>query len=195
MKRTTFKFTLAFMFAVCLLTGCEKTDSDSQNYEEKKTAATALTTTLISAESTSTTVTTSADRIEAIQPTHTATSPSDQTVVSQPDITEDVSVEQSGGESDTLTEKQALDGIKNYCFTRNPDLKSEVDSGEYNIYWDVNTNDANEIVVLYRSYTAAQIRYYINPVSGETYVTELVPGIIDEEQRTEESFNVRDYLA
>ena len=32
-------------------------------------------------------------------------------------------------------------------------------------------------------------------ISGETYVTELVPGIIDEEQRTEESFNIRDYSA
>ena len=69
-----------------------------------------------------------------------------------------------------------------------------MDSGEYNLYWDVHTNDTNEIVVLYRSYTAAQTRYYIDPVSGETYVTELVPGIIDEEQRTDESFNIREYL-
>ena len=69
------------------------------------------------------------------------------------------------------------------------------DSDEYTVYWEVTTNDANEIVVLYRSYTGAQNRYYIEPVSGETYVTELVPGIIDEEQRTEESLNIRDYLA
>ncbi len=51
-----------------------------------------------------------------------------------------------------------------------------------------------EIVVLYRSYTGAEIRYYIDPGSGETYVTELVPGIIEEAQSTEESFNVKDYL-
>ena len=69
-----------------------------------------------------------------------------------------------------------------------------VDSDEYTINWDVTTNEAGEIVVLYRSYTAAEIRYYINPASGETYVTERVPGIIDDEQRTDESFNVKDYL-
>ena len=38
------------------------------------------------------------------------------------------------------------------------------------------------------------LRYYVNPSTGETYVTELVPGIIDEEQKTDETFNVRDYL-
>ena len=67
-------------------------------------------------------------------------------------------------------------------------------SGEYSIYWDVTTNDTDEIVVLYRSYTGAQSRYYIDPVSGDTYVTEMVPGIIDEERPTDESLNVRDYL-
>ena len=89
--------------------------------------------------------------------------------------------------------KGMLNAIKNYCFSSNPNLKSMVDSDEYTIYWDVNTNDSNEIVVLYRSYTGALIRYYIDPVSGEAYVTEQVPGIIDEEQRTEEKLNVRDY--
>jgi hypothetical protein len=67
-------------------------------------------------------------------------------------------------------------------------------SDEQTLYWEASTNDTGERVVLYRSYTGAQIRYYIDPVSGDTYVTELVPGIIDDEQRTEESFNVRDYL-
>ena len=69
------------------------------------------------------------------------------------------------------------------------------ESDEYTIYWDVSTNDAGEIVVLYRSYTAAQIRYYVDPASGETYVTEQVPGIIDEEQRTDETLNVYDLMA
>ena len=56
------------------------------------------------------------------------------------------------------------------------------------------TKDGNEIVVLFRSYTGAQIRYYIDPVSGETTVTEFVPGVTDEEQRTDESLNAWDYL-
>ena len=67
-------------------------------------------------------------------------------------------------------------------------------SEDYTISWEVSENEAGEIVVLYRSYTAAQIRYYINPITGETYVTEYVEGITPEEERTEESLNVRDYL-
>ncbi len=93
-----------------------------------------------------------------------------------------------------ISKEQALEAIKNYCYANNPDLKDMEGSDDYTFYWDVSTNDAGEIVVLYRSYTSAQIRYYIDPASGETYVTELVPGIIDEEQRSEETLNVRDYL-
>lgn len=94
-----------------------------------------------------------------------------------------------------ITEDQALEAIRNYCFANNPELESMMNSGDYTIYFDASTNDAGEIVVLFRSYTAAQIRYYIDPVSGEVYVTELVPGIIDEEQKTDESFNIRDYMS
>ena len=102
--------------------------------------------------------------------------------------------EQAEASSGVLTQEQALEAIKNYCYANNPDLESMAESDNYTIYWDVTTGEADEIVVLYRSYTGAETRYYIDPASGETYVTELVPGIIDEEQRTEESFNVRDYV-
>ena len=104
------------------------------------------------------------------------------------------SEETQAEQSEYITEDQALDAVKNYCFINNPNLKDMVESDEYTIYWNVYTNDANEIVVLYRSYTGAHIRYYISPATGETYVTEYVPGIIDQEQRTEESFNIKDYL-
>ena len=193
MKRTTFKLTLAFMLAVCSLASCGKTDSDLKN-DEKNTTTSALTTSLVTSESSSITVTTLADITETIQQTQTDTALLDQTETPQTDKTEEIAVEQTESKTDTLTEKQALEAIQNYCFIKNPNLKNMMDSGEYNLYWDVHTNDTNEIVVLYRSYTAAQTRYYIDPVSGETYVTELVPGIIDEEQRTDESFNIREYL-
>ncbi len=101
----------------------------------------------------------------------------------------------SSDKAEKITKEQALEAIKNYCFTNDPGLKDMEGSDEYTIFWDVTTNDAGEIVVLYRSYTAAEIRYYIDPASGETYVTELVPGIIDEEQRTEETLNVKDYMS
>ena len=112
----------------------------------------------------------------------------------QPDKTEGTSAETSQSSSEAISDAQALDAIKNYCFISNPELKNIAESGEYDVYWDVTSNDAGEIVVLYRSYTGAQMHYYIDRVSGETYVTEMVPGVIDEEQRTDECFNVRDFL-
>lgn len=102
------------------------------------------------------------------------------------------SAEESG--ADALTEDQALAAVKNYCLQQNPELKSKAESDETTVYWNASVNDDGRIVVLFRSYTGAQIRYYVDPVSGEAYATELIPGIIDEEQRTEESLNVRDYL-
>lgn len=92
-----------------------------------------------------------------------------------------------------LSDEQALAAIRNYCFSRNPDLEGIVKAGEYPVYWEVLSSDEKEIVVLFRSYTGAQNRYYIDRLSGQTYVTEFVPGITDEEQRTDESFNIRDY--
>ena len=102
-----------------------------------------------------------------------------------------------GAQKDTvkeITDEQAISAIKNYCYNNQPDLKEIEESGDYEIYWDVVSSDEKEIVVLYRSYTGAQVRYYIDPVKGEVYVTEFVPGITDEEEKTDESFNVRDYL-
>ena len=93
-----------------------------------------------------------------------------------------------------LTPEQARDAIKNYCYSNNPDLKSLEESGEYPIYWGVVSSDENEIVILFRSYTGAQIRYYIDPVLGDTYVTEFVPQITNEEEKTDEEFNIRDYM-
>ena len=51
-----------------------------------------------------------------------------------------------------------------------------------------------EAVVLFNSYTGAQVRYYIDRDTGETRVTEFVPGITAEETQTDESFNARNYL-
>ncbi|MBQ2677378.1 MAG: hypothetical protein IJF96_00525 [Firmicutes bacterium] len=95
---------------------------------------------------------------------------------------------------DVLTREQALDAIKNYCFESNPDLESMIDSDEYTIYWEASESESGEIIVLYRSYTGSETRYYVDPVSGRCHVTELIPGIMDEEQPTDESLNVRDYL-
>ena len=97
-------------------------------------------------------------------------------------------------ETGKITKEQALEAIRRYCIANNPDLEAMSGSDEYTVYWDASLSDTGEIVVHYRSYTGAQIRYYIDPDSGEAYTTELVPGIIGEEQKTDERLNVNDYL-
>jgi hypothetical protein len=93
-----------------------------------------------------------------------------------------------------ITEEQATQAIHDYCIESFPDLANMEGSDDYTLYWEASTNENGEIVVLYRAYTGALIRYYVNPETGETYVTEQVPGIIDDEQRTEETLNVKDYI-
>ena len=93
-----------------------------------------------------------------------------------------------------LSDEQALSAIRNYCLIRNPDLEDIVNAEEYPVYWEVSSSDEHEIVILFRSYTGSQNRYYMDRLTGDTYVTEFVPGITDEEQRSDESFNARDYL-
>ena len=84
--------------------------------------------------------------------------------------------------------------IEKYCYIQMPGLEDIVKAGEYQVSWGVTSTDDSEIIILFRSYTASEYRYHINPVSGETYVTEFVPGVTPEEKRTEESLNVWDYL-
>ena len=93
-----------------------------------------------------------------------------------------------------ITDEQAVSAIRKYCCLNNPDLEGIVKDGEYETYWDVEVSTDFEIVVLFRSYTGAQIRYYIDRISGDTHVTESVPGITDGENRTDEVLNVWDYL-
>ena len=107
---------------------------------------------------------------------------------------EGVPVDESAQADDAISQEQALEAIKNYCLINNPDLEGMVDSDEYTINWDVTTNEAGEIVVLYRSYTAAEVRFYIDRVSGETYITEFVQGITEEEQKTGETLNIKGYI-
>ena len=93
-----------------------------------------------------------------------------------------------------ITDDAALSAIKNLCLEENPGIVDYLAEGEVPLYWVVESSDNKQIVVLYRSYTGSQTRYYIDRVSGETYVTELVPGIIDEETENGQTFNIRDYF-
>ena len=92
-----------------------------------------------------------------------------------------------------ISDDQAQTAIQEYCYSKNPDLKNMVNDDQYTVYWEVSSSEENEVVILFRSYTGALNYYYIDRNTGDVYVTECVPGIIDEEQKTDESFNIKDY--
>ena len=92
-----------------------------------------------------------------------------------------------------MSEESALAAIERYCCISNPALVESAEAEDYPFYWDVSTSDEQEIVVLFRSYTGAQIRYHIDPVSGDTYAMEFVPGISEEETQTDERLNAWEY--
>jgi hypothetical protein len=91
-----------------------------------------------------------------------------------------------------ISGSRAVGAVRRYCIAANPDLESIEQAGEYPVYWELESEDADGIVVLFRSYTGAQTFYHVDPVSGETYVTELAPGA-DKEIRTDETLNVWDW--
>ena len=93
-----------------------------------------------------------------------------------------------------VSDSLALSAIQNYCYDSNPELEGIVKAGEFPVYWEIESSDAQQVVVLYRSYTGAQVRYYIDRATGDARVTEFVPGITPEEMPSEESLNVWDYF-
>ncbi len=97
-------------------------------------------------------------------------------------------------EGTPVEDELALSIIKNYCLSQNPDLQRIVDAGEYQVSWEIESSNEQQVVILFRSYTGALVRYYIDRATGDTYVTEFVPGITAEEQRTEESFKLWDQV-
>ncbi len=104
--------------------------------------------------------------------------------------------EEDDGEDapEVVTDEQALEAVKNFVLSSNHGVTPEANGEEVTEYYEVESSTGEEIVVLYRSYTASQTRFYIERATGHTEVTELVPGIIDEETSTGESFNIWNYI-
>lgn len=98
----------------------------------------------------------------------------------------------NGGEA--LSDEEALSAVRAYCLDSNPDLEGIVNAGEYPVYWIVESSSEQQVVVLFHSYTGSETRYYVDRATGETDVTDFVPGIMSAEQPSEERLNVRDYL-
>ena len=101
---------------------------------------------------------------------------------------------QAGNAAGKITDDMALSAVKNYCYRSNPDLEGIEEAGEYPVYWEIESTNDSQTVVLFRSYTGAEVRYYVDKATGETYVTEFVQGITDKEEKTGETFNVMDQV-
>ena len=93
-----------------------------------------------------------------------------------------------------LSDDEVYYAIVDYCHDNYPDLDEIIEAGEYPVYWSIESTGDKEVVILFRSYTGAQVRYYVDPYSGDTYVTEYVPAITTEEEKSETTLNVRYYL-
>lgn len=119
--------------------------------------------------------------------------PADTSIETAQEVTTDVEdqLPEPAEAFEAYTEEQAFEAARNYYISITPGYEDNNETGDY---WDVSTNEKGEIVVLYHSYTGAINRYYVNATTGDTYVTEQVPGIIDDEQETGETFNIKDYL-
>ncbi|SDB35352.1 hypothetical protein SAMN02910298_01741 [Pseudobutyrivibrio sp. YE44] len=167
------KFIIALMLTMSLfLVGCgaskEESSDTTETVETKETSEPAE----------------SAETVEVSE-----TSEATETV----EVTENTD-DTASDSSEVITGEQALAAVHNYCLSVFPELKEYEESGDYGMYWDIASEDENEIVIIYRSYTGAIDRYYIDPKTGETYVTEFVSGITDGEEKTGETLNIKDYI-
>ncbi len=183
------KFKTAFvtMGVMLALAGCTSEGGSSETVSEESQAGVSFE---AIGENETATETAQEPVTEAVEPVTEAVEP----VTEAAETSEENSTETKAETSGDITEEMALSAIENYCYTTNPDLKSGVDDGTYTVYWDIESSDDKEIVVLYRSYTAAEVRYYIDRATGDTYVTEFVSGITPEEERTDENFNIKEYI-
>lgn len=176
MKRIkTLALVLGLAMMIC---GCGSNSGDTVSEPETTTTTTTTTT--------ETTTDTTADATTDATTDTTADTTTDTSESEELPETEEVTVE-------PISDEQALEAVRNYCCTTNPDLESIASEG-YSIYWEIISSDDSEIVVMFRSYTGAQVRYYIDRATGITNATEFVPGITEEEEPTGDSFNIRDYI-
>ncbi|MCR5255027.1 MAG: hypothetical protein K6D96_03775 [Acetatifactor sp.] len=129
---------------------------------------------------------------ETVTETETKTEAGTESEADTETETDEGSVNES--ESADIEETELVEAVRNYCYEQNPDLKDVEDDEEYPVYWEVSDENDTQVVVVFRSYTGALNRFYIDKATGDTYVTEYVPMVMEEEEQTGESFNVKDYL-
>ena len=93
-----------------------------------------------------------------------------------------------------LTDEQAITAVKNYCFSIEPGLESKEQSEKYDLSWEIVSSSEEEIVVLFKGNTGEEARFHIDPVSGDTTITAVIPGDTPQEETSDEIIHLRDYL-
>ncbi len=110
-------------------------------------------------------------------------------------LTSDTRVIADTSSSRTMDEETALRAIEKYLAENDESMYEKLQTGDYGTADGVYTDEENgTIVVWLRTYTGAYRNYYIDPDSGETYVTETSP-LTDNsvETPTDETLNAWDY--
>lgn len=97
-----------------------------------------------------------------------------------------------------LTKEQIDKAFSNYININHPEQIDYINKGgEAPVGWWISDIENNKTVVTMRFYTGSYAHYYVDVLSGETYVTETLPNEPNDEEHehlTDEKFNIRDYL-
>lgn len=190
-KATSVILTFAMMTTLCSCNGNKEETKDS----ETTVSSTEIIETEAEASETETSETSATETsVEESEETTQEETTQEETTVSETEAPAETSAEvETETAAEKITDDQALEAITKYINEIYPDLASQND-GNVVYYWEVESSDDNQVVVLFRSYTGALIRYYVDRTTGDTYVTAFVDGIMDEEELTDETLNVKDYL-
>ncbi len=167
-------YVLVCLFTLSVLAGCG----------EKKTTPTAEPT----LTSTPTTAPTDAPATPTAEPTDTPATPTAEPTA------EPTATPTEAPVADVITDEMVCNAVARYAAVTSPGLQEVIDSGNVFAYWIVESTDENNVVIMFRSYTGAIIRYHVDRKTGEAYVTEYIAVIMDAEEPTGETFNVKDYL-
>ena len=97
---------------------------------------------------------------------------------------------QTDGRTDEITAEMALEGVSNYCHSEYDWSAAEGNPELMYVAMGEETDSAYQVV--FRSYTGAQVFFYVDKTSGSTRMVEHVPALgIESEAGTMDLF---DYL-
>ena len=89
-----------------------------------------------------------------------------------------------------ISAEMALEGVSNYCHSAYDWSAAEENPDIMRVEMGVETDSAYQVV--FRSYTGAQVNFYVDKASGKTRMVESVPALdVEEEAGT---INLFDYL-